>query len=60
MVMMSCLVSQAEEDLELEMLAPYISMDNDYQLQTRTHADHLDSVQKITRTPTNPPETQQR
>ncbi|XP_053357565.1 hypoxia inducible factor 1 subunit alpha a [Clarias gariepinus] len=52
--------AQAEEDLELEMLAPYISMDNDYQLQTRTHADHLDSVQKITRTPTNPPETQQR
>lgn len=46
--------SQVVEDLELEMLAPYISMDNDYQLHT--HADgpeNLDSVKKNTRTHTD-------
>ncbi|XP_062851765.1 hypoxia inducible factor 1 subunit alpha a [Trichomycterus rosablanca] len=32
----SCCSSQEGEDLALEMLAPYISMDDDYQLQMRT------------------------
>ncbi|MCI4376898.1 hypothetical protein PGIGA_G00193690 [Pangasianodon gigas] len=55
--------TQAVEDLELEMLAPYISMDNDYQLHTHAHAEsseNLDSAQKNTRKHTDPSGTQHR
>ncbi|XP_027023244.2 hypoxia inducible factor 1 subunit alpha a isoform X2 [Tachysurus fulvidraco] len=47
--------SQVVEDLELEMLAPYISMDNDYQLHTHADApeNSVDSVKKSTRTHTD-------
>ncbi|XP_053476182.1 hypoxia inducible factor 1 subunit alpha a [Ictalurus furcatus] len=53
--------TQVVEDLELEMLAPYISMDNDYHLHTRTCVEgpeDIGSAQKNTRTRTNPSDTQ--
>ncbi|XP_060781128.1 hypoxia inducible factor 1 subunit alpha a isoform X2 [Neoarius graeffei] len=47
--------TQDVDDLELEMLAPYISMDNDHQLHMDTRTDgpeNLDSTQKNTGTHT--------
>ncbi|KAK3554474.1 hypothetical protein QTP70_023482, partial [Hemibagrus guttatus] len=46
--------AQVVKDLELEMLAPYISMDNDYQFHTHTEgSENLHSVKKNTSTHTN-------
>ncbi|XP_046693734.1 hypoxia inducible factor 1 subunit alpha a isoform X1 [Silurus meridionalis] len=44
--------TQTVEDLELEMLAPYISMDNDYQLHMHTQADSLDNLYSDQKKPT--------
>ncbi|XP_058242460.1 hypoxia inducible factor 1 subunit alpha a isoform X2 [Hemibagrus wyckioides] len=50
--------AQVVEDLELEMLAPYISMDNDYQLHMHTEGpENLHSVKKNTRAHTNGSDT---